>query len=242
MQNQKISALDPINLELATPSPDNDFVIQKLRQPIAEDNSQLRREVLTKALIIRELRQKVIDLEAQLKRKDWEALTDELTQVANRRAFTFGLSREWKRCRRENQPLSLLRIELDAWQHYNEAHGHLAGSKLLQDVAAAIVFCVNRPGDLAARLGEAKFGVILPNTPSIGARTTGQRILEFVRQVVYLPTDDRTWASVSIGSTSVIPNLTTKGKSPHVAIAMADQALYWATVQGGDQLIRCSEL
>ena len=241
MPNLELSTRNPTNLKREPLLTDKDLAIQALRQKIAQLESQLEKEVLTKDLIIQELRRKVVDLEHQCQRRNFDALTDELTQLANQRAFKFGLSREWKRCRREQQPLSLLRIDLDYLRRYYDFHGRFAEDKLLQDVAAAILLCVDRPGDLATRLGREKFGVILPNTPLAGAQTIGQQILEFVRQVSYLPTDTRTHASVSLGSAAVVPSPTISGKSPRTLLTAAGQALYLAKAQGGDQMVMCRE-
>ena len=243
MPNQELSTRNPISLKRqplpASKNQGKNQSIQVLHQQIDNLESRLEKETLTKDLIIQELRRKVVDLEKQLQRREFEALTDELTQLANRRAFNFGLAREWKRCRREKHPFSLIRIELDYLQRYYNAHGQLAADKLLQDVAAAILFCVDRPGDLAARLGREKFGVILPNTPLAGTQTIGRQILEFVRQVSYQPTDHRTHASVSLGCAGMATSQTINEKSPRALLTAADQALYLAKAQGRNQMIVC---
>ena len=239
MPNQELSTHNLIDLKRKPRLTEKDRTIQALRQKINELESRREKAVLAQELVIQELRRKIVNLERQLQRRDLETLTDELTQVANRRAFNFGLAREWKRCRREQQPLSLLRIDLDYFQPYCDAHGQSAGNRLLQDVAAAIIFCVDRPGDLAARLGRERFGVILPNTPLAGAQTIGQQILEFVRQVAYLKTERQTHASVSLGSASAAPGQASS-KSPRTLLTAADQALYWAKAQGRGQMVACS--
>ena len=240
MQNQELSTQNLIDLTRKPRLPDKDRTIQELRQKINALETRDEKAGLAQELVIKGLRRKIVNLEHQLQRRDLETLTDELTQVANRRAFNFGLAREWKRCRREQQPLSLLRIDLDYFQPYCNAHGQFAGNRLLQDVAAAILFCVDRPGDLAARLGREQFGVILPNTPLVGAQTIGQQILEFVHQVAYLQTDRQTHASVSLGIASAAPSQATSGKSPRTLLTAADQALYWAKAHGRDQIVVCS--
>ncbi|MDJ0703769.1 MAG: GGDEF domain-containing protein [Leptolyngbyaceae cyanobacterium MO_188.B28] len=240
MANPELSAQPQNGLTRKPLVPDKDRTIQELRQKICELETRREKAVLAQELVIQGLRRKIVSLEHQLQRRELETLTDELTQVANLRAFNFGLAREWKRCRREQQPLSLLRIDLDYFQPYCDAHGQFAGNRLLQDVAAAILFCVDRPGDLAACLGREKFGVILPNTPLAGAQKIGQQILEFVHQVAYLQTDRHTHASISMGSASEAPSQLSSGKSPRTLLTAADQALYWAKAQGRDRIVVCS--
>jgi diguanylate cyclase (GGDEF)-like protein len=60
--------------------------------------------------------------------------------------------------------LALILIDVDFFKDYNDLYGHQAGDACLQRVAAIFRSIPQRSSDLAARLGGAEFGVLLPGT------------------------------------------------------------------------------
>ncbi|MCA9268037.1 MAG: GGDEF domain-containing protein, partial [Planctomycetales bacterium] len=92
-----------------------------------------------------------------------EARTDELTGVANRKAFDEKLHVLLGRWRREETPFSLVLVDLDHFKRINDSHGHPAGDFVLERVGCVLRECV-RDGDFIARLGGDEFAVLLPHT------------------------------------------------------------------------------
>ncbi|MEG3166312.1 GGDEF domain-containing protein [Sphingomonas sp. PB2P19] len=113
---------------------------------------------------------------ARLARLNRLALTDPLTRLANRRGFHRALRHEHRRMMRENQPLSLLAIDLDGLKARNDTYGHAAGDLWLQNVAATLINAAQRPGDVAARVGGDEFALLLPETDLDGAGKVATRI------------------------------------------------------------------
>ncbi|MCW3491409.1 diguanylate cyclase [Dethiobacter alkaliphilus] len=106
-----------------------------------------------------------------------KALIDELTELYNHRYFQEMLDKELKRAQRENQPLSLLLMDLDNFKLYNDTFGHPEGDKLLRQFGQVLQTAV-RESDLTARYGGDEFVVILPNTDESGAQQLVARITE----------------------------------------------------------------
>ncbi len=128
------------------------------------------------------------------------ALTDALTNTANRRCFDKTLMLEWNRATRHRHPLALLLVDIDYFKQLNDRHGHPAGDKCLVSVAAALQSTLPRTGDLLARYGGEEFAAILPATDEDGARTVAERMQEAVRALaIPNPAPVGPWLTVSIG-------------------------------------------
>jgi diguanylate cyclase (GGDEF)-like protein len=103
------------------------------------------------------------------------AMTDVVSELANRRAFDEILQAEMIRADRYNEPISLIILDLDSFKDYNDKWGHPAGDVRLKEIADLLRANVRDP-DLAARYGGEEFAVILPNTPKAGAIRLAERL------------------------------------------------------------------
>ncbi|MEB3283203.1 MAG: diguanylate cyclase [Lyngbya sp.] len=164
------------------------------------------------------------------------ANTDGLTQIANRRYFDDYLQKEWQRLAREQQPLSLILLDIDYFKLYNDFYGHQAGDQCLISIAQAIKSILKRPADLVARYGGEEFVVVLPNTNREGAIVVAQEIQQTIRHLglVHQKSKVSNLVTVSVGISSTIPNSV---NSAHRLIALADKALYTAKQQGRNQYL-----
>src|SRR6187402_613467 len=107
------------------------------------------------------------------------ASRDELTGIANRRAFNVSLRHEGIRQSRSQRELSLLILDVDCFKQYNDRYGHLAGDACLRQVAQAIEGA-SRESDSVARYGGEEFAIILPATDTVGAEIIARRLLQAV--------------------------------------------------------------
>ncbi len=203
-------------------------------------------DYVTKPIHWAVLRQRVRRLlhQAQLQ-KDLEAANqslyrmvsiDGLTQISNRRRFDEYFQKEWLRMAREQLPLSLILCDVDCFKAYNDAYGHQAGDKCLQQIAKAIDSIVQRPADLVARYGGEEFVVILPNTNATGALCVAEKICLKVRdlKIFHVHSAVSNFVTISLGVTSVVPS---REDSKERLIARADKALYQAKNQGRDRVV-----
>jgi diguanylate cyclase (GGDEF)-like protein len=110
-----------------------------------------------------------MDLEGRLAR------TDEVTHMANRRAFEEAADRELERARRQGRPVTLAYLDVDDFKRLNDRYGHAAGDEVLEKVGEALR-CGTRRIDTAARLGGDEFGLILPDTSEAAARALLERL------------------------------------------------------------------
>ncbi len=107
------------------------------------------------------------------------ARTDPLTGLANRRAWDDELGRELVRSRRYESRLCLAMLDLDHFKRFNDARGHQAGDKLLEDAARAWSGLL-RPTDTLARYGGEEFALLLPHCDTATAEAIVARLLDGV--------------------------------------------------------------
>jgi diguanylate cyclase (GGDEF)-like protein len=144
------------------------------------------------------------------------------TGLYNMRHFNAVLVQELERAKRFGRPLAVLMIDVDHLRAVNTARGHLAGDRVLKDVADALGRAT-REYDVAARFGGDEFCVLLPETGLEGALVVAERARSFVESMAGEPR-----VTVSIGvATQQAGEL-----APDELIALADRAAYRAKFSG----------
>ena len=160
-----------------------------------------------------------------------QAVTDELTGVANRRSFLETLDNELRRAQRFGSPLGLVFADLDNFKLVNDRYGHQAGDDVLRAFADVVRGRI-REIDLAARLGGEEFAVLLPETDAAGARALAESLRAAVAELVIWigPNAIRVTASFGVAA---YPE--TDGADE--LMTAADLALYSAKRQGKNRVI-----
>jgi diguanylate cyclase (GGDEF)-like protein len=160
---------------------------------------------------------------------------DPLTQIENRRFFDLKLVELWGIILRANGKISMLMIDVDCFKSYNDKYGHMAGDKVLVEVAKTINTAINRKTDFAARWGGEEFAVLLPLTDQNGAKKVAERIRKKVREKniphEYTNTLEK-FITVSIGIATVSPS---KFNSYYDLLKLSDDSLYQAKSDGKNQ-------
>ena len=121
------------------------------------------------------------------------AREDSLTGLANRRMWDERLDAELERAARSGTALSVVMVDLDSFKAVNDAGGHEAGDRLLQDLARAWRGVVRAGGDFLARLGGDEFGLLAPGSDEIGARALAKRLADALPQGVSASVGVATW-------------------------------------------------
>lgn len=144
------------------------------------------------------------------------ASTDALTGLPNRRAWDARLGEELH----ASGPAVLAILDLDRFKDYNDAHGHLAGDRLLRETAAAWREGL-RAGDFLARIGGEEFALLLPETTAGDAGAVIERLRSLVPY----------GQTCSAGLATREP-----GEPSESVMARADEALYAAKADGRDRV------
>lgn len=104
-----------------------------------------------------------------------QAVTDALTGLYNRRYFEESLEKEVQRAKRQQQPFSIIGIDLDFLKKINDTHGHFYGDLAIKTIAD-VLKANARSVDVPARIGGEEFDVLLPGISSEGAMIAAERI------------------------------------------------------------------
>ena len=107
---------------------------------------------------------------------------DNLTGLLNRNAFDETLKREASRAKRHDSSLTLLFLDLDDFKTVNDTLGHLAGDKVLKEVARLIMI-EKRAEDIAARYGGEEITLLLPETSKADGWLLGERIRKRIEEI-----------------------------------------------------------
>jgi len=172
------------------------------------------------------------------KRLEMLSVTDPLTGLGNRRHLDRSAELEWRRARREKEPLSLLMVDVDYFKQYNDRYGHAAGDSVLREVAACIRHTVSRGTDLVARYGGEEFTVLLPNTTMAGAVSVAHSIRQAVCKLA-IPHERSPLrqVTVSIGAATVLP-VADRQSELGALFSAGDAALYSAKAAGRNAVIQ----
>ncbi len=167
------------------------------------------------------------------------AMTDYLTNLYNRRYFMQRGTEEFKRARRNKQPLSLLMLDIDEFKSINDGYGHEAGDLALQQAAAALKSGL-REIDILGRMGGEEFAVLLPNTTLHDAALLAERI----RQTIAGTSFEMLGASLAITITISIgvAVMTDEMSGIDDILRNADEAMYQAKRNDGNCVVEYKDI
>lgn len=162
------------------------------------------------------------------------AVTDELTQLHNRRYLSERLPVEVAKAQSEESPLSLLMVDIDHFKKVNDTYGHLAGDYVLKEFASILNEHVSNEVGWMARFGGEEFVVCLGATPKEEARALANRIREAVETRIF----SFEGHPISITSSFGLSALEKERVVDHIAlVSEADQKLYLAKRSGRNCIV-----
>ena len=157
-----------------------------------------------------------------------QAVTDPLTELYNRRYFEESLYREIDRSKRQNQPFSIISIDLDYLKKINDKYGHQYGDLAIQTISKVLKQNA-RSVDIPSRFGGEEFNILLPGIDSVGAKLAAERI-----RVAIASKKINTIGQItaSIGVVTFLEHT----DNPDELLELADQAMYKAKLNGRNQV------
>lgn len=158
------------------------------------------------------------------------ALTDGLTDLANRKQLDALLAEEIPRARRHGRDLSVLLLDIDHFKSINDTHGHLTGDSVLRGLAGIMQRRL-RPSDRLGRYGGEEFCVILPETSRQNAAKIGEDLRSLVEAHAFVAEDKNIRVTISVGVGSL-----EEGMTMDELYRRADEKLYQAKRTGRNKV------
>jgi diguanylate cyclase len=183
---------------------------------IEDENSTLERQLSASTQEVERLREHL----EQVRR---DAMTDGLTNLANRKAFDDALTRACAEAEGRGGAVTLAVLDIDHFKRFNDTWGHQTGDQVIRYVASVI----GRHGEaprLAARYGGEEFALIFPGEMAHAAAA----LMEEVRQEIGSRMLKRRSTNEDLGAVTISAGLAQRraGESPTSLIERADAALY----------------
>lgn len=171
----------------------------------------------------------LVALRESLFRQRELARTDALTGVCGRRAFEERLEYDLSLARRSGRPLTVAFLDLDDFKVLNDTRGHIAGDQALRATALAMQ-SATRHVDMVARLGGDEFALVLPDTPSPGAKEVVAKLMRGVKEALGPVAPELTCSVGVITFESATPQL-------EEAVRAADALMYQAKRDGKNRVV-----
>ena len=161
-----------------------------------------------------------------------EANLDPLTKLMNRRSFNKIFERIYHRFKEKGISFSMALIDLDHFKNVNDTYGHVAGDKVLQDIAAILLKNQRIGIDYAFRYGGEEFAILSSNTNAAEMIAYLERLRNIVEahSIIYKEEEIKVTFSGGVCEVEFETN-------PEELIAQADKALYQAKDNGRNQVV-----
>lgn len=160
----------------------------------------------------------------------YQASTDPLTKLSNRRHVLEMAQRESAVMQREDRPMCLMLCDVDHFKRVNDQYGHQAGDEVLKSVGLTLKSTL-RAVDHVARWGGEEFLIVLPGAQLAEAKQVAERLRSLVAAQICHVGEHVIPVTVTVGLTQMSPMETVE-----LAIARADEALYKGKSNGRNRI------
>ncbi len=163
-----------------------------------------------------------------------DAMTDSLTDIANRKCFDKQLELLITKAQAQDGTLCLVMLDIDHFKNFNDTYGHQTGDQVLRLVAMTLRTNI-KGADLAARYGGEEFALILPGITLKDAVRLSDKIRKAIhaKELLKRSTNEKLGRiTASFGVSALAPNDT-----PSSLIERADKALYAAKRNGRNRVV-----
>ncbi len=170
-----------------------------------------------------------------IKKLDQTSRTDSLTGLSNRRDLLEKLNYEVKRFERNQNPFSIILMDIDNFKAINDTYGHSGGDYILVEIANLLTR-ISRDQDIVSRWGGEEFLILLPETNAFGANNLAEKYRQEIESHNFQFDENQISVTMSSGVNMMFNNEDSKNVIEAV-IKRADDFLYKAKRNGKNQVV-----
>ncbi|VAW47605.1 diguanylate cyclase/phosphodiesterase (GGDEF & EAL domains) with PAS/PAC sensor(s) [hydrothermal vent metagenome] len=196
-----------------------------------EETKQLKEQVSKSSSAVDKLKE-------ELKKANFFAKTDELTNIPNRRGFNEHIEETIRLSLQTQTSFALVLLDLDFFKIVNDTFGHIVGDSALRYVSK-LLKAETKGRDCIARIGGEEFSIILPNTSYENAIKVANNIRLQIANKTLSVKDHKEPLKLTLSSGVAIYR---KGEYVDTLFQRADEALYLAKNNGRNQVCGEQEL
>ncbi len=168
-------------------------------------------------------------LSDEIAKHQYDAETDPLTGLKNRRYFLERGEKLLHSGRRADFPMSIILCDIDRFKYINDTYGHSTGDKAIKKITKILADNV-RDHDLLARFGGEEFIALLPQTDLQAAIEVAERMRSRIEDSQIKVPNSSFNLTTSFGVVEMI------GLDLEANIVRADKALYAAKSHGRNRV------
>ncbi len=159
------------------------------------------------------------------------ATIDGLTQVPNHRHFQTLLNQQIEVAIRYKNNIGLLLFDIDHFKQFNDTYGHAVGDLVLKEVARVVTGAI-RSSDVLARYGGEEFVVLMPQSETVGAMQSAERVRSAVENMKVSHDGKILRVTISVG-VCIYPEMANVKQD---FIDGADKAMYFSKKTGRNRV------
>ncbi len=200
---------------------------------LSEATNRVQKENATLEQRLETSTKEVARLREHLEQVRRDAMTDALTNLANRKAFDEELLRAIDEAEKTRKPMTLAVLDIDNFKRFNDTWGHQTGDQVLRYVAS-VIGRVSKSPRVAARYGGEEFAIIFPNE----AAQKVEAALNQIREEVGTRALRRRSTNDELGAVTISAGLAQRrpGETGSSLLDRADEALYASKRSGRNKV------
>jgi len=223
LESREGGGLDWLSLPVSVP-----LLLQGCRRALAALHG--RRLGVEYQRLVRDVCERRLSLEREISALRDEVLTDPLTELLNRRAFTQNLEHAVNQWERHQRSFVLILGDLDYFKLINDRFGHQVGDQVLKAMGQRIRASLRR-SDLAFRIGGEEFAILLLETSLNAGAEVAEKIRARIEEIpVTASSGQHVFPTMSFGVG------TADGLAISQLFSRVDEALYLAKHKGRNRV------
>lgn len=160
------------------------------------------------------------------------AIHDALTALYTKGYFGERLREEFRRCSRQDIPLSILMLDIDFFKNYNDKFGHTAGDIVLKKVSSIMIESLVNFNAIISRFGGEEFCAIISGIDKKSALSIAEALRARIESEKIILRREESHITVSIG----VANFPVDAVDEDELLRRSDKAMYAAKQKGRNKV------